>query len=525
MSNTDESRSSRWRATTDDKPPLRERLYRGTLLFFLAISFATAVLLPRVIVIIPAGFAGVLFETINGGVDPTQAPLTEGLHLILPWNTVTQYDLRIQNDNETYDVIASNGLHFQAEIAFRYRPCYNALTQLHQDVGPEYLRKLLMPQIGALMREVIAQCEPEQVISSERPEIQELVLSQLRRDFSHSRIAGEDEQGEACAFPRSPVRLFSDEPVELKPVPIAPTDTAKLDSGDAGATDPGEGDASDSRRLRLLAFQREIGQLRGTLTPEYLAILRQADVLATDEDLDTLLSMKEDRTEACGIAKSDFLSLINSSRPRAAEHFTGRAGGDLFYIQDVLLRSIILPPRVRDAIERKVEQEQLLREYRFRVKRELMESLRKEAEAEGVRRFQQTINGTISEDYLRWRGIEATVRLATSPNSKLVILGGGKDRLPIILNPESFGDGKSPAAPAAQNSEAQTMSGATADSDSPAAGESMASGESPAAPATSNGDTSLIDSLRQGEQTLRSLLPGTANQGTETPPAGASPTQ
>ncbi len=58
---------------------------------------------------------------------------------------------------------------------------------------------------------------------------------------------------------------------------------------------------------------------------------------------------------------------------------------------------------------------------------------RKQIEANGIAAFQQTVSKGISELYLRWRGIEATLALAQSSNSKIVVIGSGKDGLPIIL--------------------------------------------------------------------------------------------
>ena len=100
---------------------------------------------------------------------------------------------------------------------------------------------------------------------------------------------------------------------------------------------------------------------------------------------------------------------------------------------DVLINNIVLPARVATAIEKKQEQEQLKEEYIFRLERERMESMRKEIEADGIARFQQKVQAGISPNYLKWRGIEATLSLATSENAKTVIIGG-KDGLPIILN-------------------------------------------------------------------------------------------
>jgi hypothetical protein len=100
---------------------------------------------------------------------------------------------------------------------------------------------------------------------------------------------------------------------------------------------------------------------------------------------------------------------------------------------DTLILGIELPSAVVTAINRKIEQYYISEEYKFRVAREIRESERKKIEAEGIREFQQIVSQGISDSYLRWRGIEATVQLAQSPNSKIVIVGSGKDGLPIIL--------------------------------------------------------------------------------------------
>jgi regulator of protease activity HflC (stomatin/prohibitin superfamily) len=101
---------------------------------------------------------------------------------------------------------------------------------------------------------------------------------------------------------------------------------------------------------------------------------------------------------------------------------------------DVLIRSIQLPPSVAAAIERKNEQLQLNEEYDYRLLREAKEAERKRIEAHGIKEFQDIITPTITDAYLRWQGIQATLELARSPNTKIVVVGSGKDGLPIILN-------------------------------------------------------------------------------------------
>ena len=106
------------------------------------------------------------------------------------------------------------------------------------------------------------------------------------------------------------------------------------------------------------------------------------------------------------------------------------------HLEDILIRDVVLPQKVNKAIVNKVNQKYLDEEYITRLEVAKKEALRKQTEAEGIAAFQATVAGGISETYLRWRGIEATIELAKSNNAKVVVIGGGKDGLPLILNTE-----------------------------------------------------------------------------------------
>jgi regulator of protease activity HflC (stomatin/prohibitin superfamily) len=106
---------------------------------------------------------------------------------------------------------------------------------------------------------------------------------------------------------------------------------------------------------------------------------------------------------------------------------------ELLYVQDVLIQSVTLPEDVAKAIRDKLSQLQHLQEYEYIVQRERREAERKAIEARGIRAFQDIVNEGISDRYLRWKGIDATLRLALSPNSKIVVIGAGQGGLPIIL--------------------------------------------------------------------------------------------
>lgn len=108
-----------------------------------------------------------------------------------------------------------------------------------------------------------------------------------------------------------------------------------------------------------------------------------------------------------------------------------------FVIPDVLLRNVELPEMVKEAIERKLKSDQEAQEMEFKIAKERKEAERKEIEAEGIKKFQDIVSEGISDNLLKWKGIEATKLLAESHNTKVVIIGAGKDGLPLILG----GDG------------------------------------------------------------------------------------
>jgi regulator of protease activity HflC (stomatin/prohibitin superfamily) len=69
----------------------------------------------------------------------------------------------------------------------------------------------------------------------------------------------------------------------------------------------------------------------------------------------------------------------------------------------------------------------------FVLLKEKQEAERKRIEAAGIADFQRIVAQGISPELLRWKGIEATTKIAESPNSKVIVIGSGKDGLPLIL--------------------------------------------------------------------------------------------
>ena len=102
-------------------------------------------------------------------------------------------------------------------------------------------------------------------------------------------------------------------------------------------------------------------------------------------------------------------------------------------VEDVLFAGVTLPVPVANAINEKLIAQQQSDAYKYRIASERQESERKAIEAEGIRAFQATVNSSISSGYLKWKGVDATLELAKSNNAKVVVIGGGKDGMPVIL--------------------------------------------------------------------------------------------
>ena len=308
-------RRAKWRWFVENHLP-------GAVIYLMVAALTAFVLSPRIVKTVPSGHIGVLWKRFAGGtvLDPRELK-DEGLRLILPWDELFLYDLRVNSISQSYSAISKDGVNMVASLNIRYRLRRETLPTLHQVIGPDYL-KLVGPGIASHMREVISQYNSEEVYSTARQQIQEKI-----RDLTVGKLAEKMMEGEG------------------------PT-----------------------------AYS---------------------------------VSMKE-----------------------------------LVTIYDTLLYGIELPPPVVAAINRKAEQYYIAEEYNFRIEREKRETDRKRIEAEGIRAFQQTVSQGISPSYLRWRGIEATLQLSQSNNSKVVVIGGGRNGPPIILgNVDAPSQRAEPAAP------------------------------------------------------------------------------
>lgn len=326
---------------------------RGLALGLLVLIFVLAAIWPRVVITIPAGSTGVLWLRFAGG-TVIQPGLREGVHVIFPWDRIFIYNARIQEHTTDYEVISEDGLHIDIDVSFRWRISEQTVAELHRDLGENYVNVLLVPEIGSVTRQVIAQYTAEAFYSFDRQEVQTRIYETLVSADTHNLIGGLNTQ-------------------------LGVT-TGMLEALGQTADANGDVPVPDGEILSDEPFGPPMS-------------VRQI-VLTDDPD--------------------NFVTMV-----------------------DLLITEVVLPDTVRTAIENKIRQAQIAEEYVYRVEREFLETQRKEIEALGIQLFQSIVQQGISENYLRWRGIEATRDLAASPNAKIIVVGGGDNGLPLILNTAS----------------------------------------------------------------------------------------
>ncbi len=136
-------------------------------------------------------------------------------------------------------------------------------------------------------------------------------------------------------------------------------------------------------------------------------------------------------------ARYEAKALYTASREKLAgeilEELERLVGPRGITVEQAPLRQIKLPARLTQSIEEKLQAEQESQRMAFILQKETQEADRKRIEAKGIADFQDIVAKGISDQLLKWKGIEATEKLASSPNAKIVVIGSGKDGLPLIL--------------------------------------------------------------------------------------------
>lgn len=174
--------------------------------------------------------------------------------------------------------------------------------------------------------------------------------------------------------------------------------------------------------VRYHPMADRIGHIHEKFTRDYVRILVAPEVRSVTRQVLARYTAEEiystKRAEVENAVKTETEKILNVSFVNATA---------------VLIRSIKLPEQIRIAIENKLQQEQEALAYQYRLDKEKSEAERKRIAAEGEAAANNIVNNSLTDRLLKMRGIEATLELAKSPNSKVVIVGSGKDGLPLIL--------------------------------------------------------------------------------------------
>ena len=128
---------------------------------------------------IEPGEKGVLFEKFGGGLDKEKI-YGQGFHIIAPWNTLHIYDVKINETFEKMEVLSKNGLSIRIDLSFRYNPFQDKIGYLHDEIGRDYLERIIKPEIRSVTREVIGNYLPEELYSTKREAIEDEIESLTR---------------------------------------------------------------------------------------------------------------------------------------------------------------------------------------------------------------------------------------------------------------------------------------------------------------------------------------------------------
>jgi regulator of protease activity HflC (stomatin/prohibitin superfamily) len=174
--------------------------------------------------------------------------------------------------------------------------------------------------------------------------------------------------------------------------------------------------------IRYRLTPGKVGELHTNVGPDFYnmliqPVLRNAtrDVVSRYESLEAYRSRAKIQTE-----------IAEAIKPALKKY-------EYFSVEAIMLRSMDFPPVVVKAIERKKASQQEAEREKYNLEKAKIAAQRKIVDAKATAEAQRILKAEINDILLRWKGIEATLKLAESPNTKVVVVGSGKDGMPLIL--------------------------------------------------------------------------------------------
>ena len=147
------------------------------------------------IITVQPGERAIVFRPWTGGLDKENI-LTEGIHIIAPWNKTYTYDVREQTiefslaDNAygELDVLDKNGLTIHVEVTVRFYPVFKDIGFIHEQFGINYINKLVIPEIRSAVRKIMGQYDAEEIYSLKRQEVEEKIIEETKSVLSQNYI-------------------------------------------------------------------------------------------------------------------------------------------------------------------------------------------------------------------------------------------------------------------------------------------------------------------------------------------------
>ncbi|EGY25390.1 SPFH domain / Band 7 family protein [Desulfovibrio sp. A2] len=130
---------------------------------------------PNMVISIRPGELGVLYSRFFGGtvLDRTYE---EGIRVIQPWDIMYVYDVRVQEETQNIDVLTVDGLTINVQVSLRHQIIRDRLPTLHQNIGPNYRNKIVIPIMTSAVRQTISGYRPNDLYSTARQELQDQML-------------------------------------------------------------------------------------------------------------------------------------------------------------------------------------------------------------------------------------------------------------------------------------------------------------------------------------------------------------
>lgn len=174
--------------------------------------------------------------------------------------------------------------------------------------------------------------------------------------------------------------------------------------------------------VRYRPKAEELFKLHTTIGPEYYEVIVAPAIRSAAREVGGRYSPEEIYSTKRSQVEQEFFSATQAlikDRP--------------IMVEAILVRNVDLPEKLKTAINEKLEEEQRALKMAFTLQKERQEAERKRIEASGTAERNRIITQSVTEPFLRYKGIEVTEALANSQNAKVIIIGSGKDGLPIIL--------------------------------------------------------------------------------------------